>query len=477
MNYSSEHAPGPAILWFRRDLRLSDHPALAAAAADAGRAGILAVFVVDPSLTAGAGSARLECLRRALRNLDTELGGKLLLVRGAPDEQIPRIARHLGARRVHVTGEPTPTGRKRDSGVNKRLSEDGAELVATGTPYAVSPGRILTGDHAPYKVFTPFRRAWYEHGWPAPAETGPGTATWLDPATVPGGIPLGEALGGAAPDGADFPDVGERAARAAWTSFYADGLAAYSRERDRPDLDSTSRMSVHLKFGTIHPRTMLADLATLGPSDDLDAELSAARDAFASELAWREFYADVLYNRPDTAHGNVYRVWDGYPWASGTEADTDFEAWASGHTGYPIVDAGMRQLRAQGWMHNRLRMVTASFLTKDLHIDWRRGARHFMDLLIDGDIASNQHGWQWTAGTGTDASPFFRIFNPITQGKRFDPEGDYVRRWVPELQDVAGAAVHGPFPDGVGDYPPPIVDHSEQRQIALAQYAEHIKGR
>lgn len=477
MSSSSENAPGPAILWFRRDLRLADHPALAAAAADAGDAGVLAVFVVDPALTSGAGAARLECLRRALRNLDAELGGKLLLVRGAPREQIPRLARHLGARRVHITGEPTPAGRRRDSDVNKRLAENGAELVATGTPYAVSPGRVLTGDRAPFKVFTPFRRAWYEHGWPAPADTGPGTAKWLDPATVPGGVPLGEALGGTAPDGVDIPDVGERAAREAWSSFYDSGLAAYSRERDRPDLDSTSRMSVHLKFGTIHPRTMLADLATLGASDGLDQDLSAGRDAFASELAWREFYADVLYNRPDTAHGNVYRVWDDYPWAQGAEADADFEAWASGRTGYPIVDAGMRQLRAQGWMHNRLRMVTASFLTKDLHIDWRRGAQHFMDLLIDGDIASNQHGWQWTAGTGTDASPFFRIFNPITQGKRFDPDGDYVRRWIPELRDIAGPAVHGPFPDGVGDYPPPLVDHQDQRQIALAQYAEHIKGR
>ena len=477
MTSSASQQNSPTILWFRRDLRLADHPALAAAAEDAGEHGVLAVFVVDPALAAGSGAARLECLRRALRDLDDRLGGKLLILRGAPATQIPQLAREVGARRVHITGETTPAGRKRDSAVNKRLAEQDAELVATGTPYAVSPGRVLTAEGSPFKVFTPFRRAWYEHGWPAPAPTGADSAAWLDPSAVADGVSIEDALPGHAPEGVDIPEVGEGAASEAWTAFYDGGLAEYSRERDRPDLDSTSRMSVHLKFGTIHPRTMLADLASLGPSAALDASFSESRDIFASELAWREFYADFLYNRPDTAYGNAYSVWDDYPWATGAEADDDFAAWTQGRTGYPIVDAGMRQLLAEGWMHNRLRMITASFLTKDLHIDWRRGARHFMDHLVDGDLASNQHGWQWTAGTGTDASPFFRIFNPTTQGKRFDPDGEYVRRWVPELADIAGAKVHGPFPEGHGDYPAPTVDHADERKVALALYEEHIKGR
>lgn len=476
MTPQSAHGSAPSILWFRRDLRLGDHPALAAAAEAATGAGVYAVFVVEPGLVAGAGAARIECLRRALSSLDANLGAKLLLVHGPAASAIPRLAEHLGAGQVHVSEETTPGGRRRDDAVTQRLAEAGKTLVATGSPYAVTPGRVLTAEGTPYKVFTPFRRAWYEHSWPAPADTGPDTARWRDPADYPDRLSLADALPGSAPAGADLPEVGEAAALRAWKSFYDAGLTEYSGQRDRPDLDTTSRLGVHLKFGTLHPRTILADLAALGPTDALGPELGKSRDTFASELAWREFYADFLHHRPDTAYGNVYRVWDGYPWASGEGADSDFAAWADGRTGFPIVDAGMRQLLATGWMHNRLRMVVASFLTKDLHIDWRRGARHFMDHLVDGDLASNQHGWQWTAGTGTDASPFFRVFNPITQGKRFDPEGEFVRRWVPELRDIAGAKVHGPFTEGHGEYPPPLVDHSEQRHIALAHYEEYIKG-
>jgi deoxyribodipyrimidine photo-lyase len=233
--------------------------------------------------------------------------------------------------------------------------------------------------------------------------------------------------------------------------------------RDAPaDLHGTSRLSPHLKYGTIHPRQLLARL-----------DGSKGAGVFRTELAWREFYADVLSDRPDSARRALL------PAMAGIEVDTDrstserFDAWAEGRTGFPFVDAGMRQLLGEGWVHNRVRMVVASFLVKDLHLDWTRGARHFMRHLVDGDLASNQHGWQWTAGTGTDPSPYFRVFNPVSQGKRFDPDGTYVRRWLPELRDVPTRHVHEPWTAPTGPprgYPPPIVDHAEERAEALRRY-------
>jgi deoxyribodipyrimidine photo-lyase len=249
--------------------------------------------------------------------------------------------------------------------------------------------------------------------------------------------------------------------------FLGDRVDDYGEDRNRPDRDRTSRLSPHLKYGTIHPRQVLARLGRSGGAT-----------TFANELCWRDFYADVLFHRPESARRDDVDTMGGLRWDTGKRADERFVAWQRGETGFPIVDAGMRQLLAEGWMHNRVRMITASFLVKDLHIDWRRGARHFMRLLVDGDLASNQHGWQWTAGTGTDAAPFFRIFNPIAQGERFDPQGDYVRRFVPELRSIEGKAVHQPwklgaddlFGSGSGAYPEPIVDHAAERKEALARF-------
>ena len=257
------------------------------------------------------------------------------------------------------------------------------------------------------------------------------------------------------------------AAKARASRFWDRHLDGYDEQRDRPDLDATSRLSPYLKWGCIHPRQLLAKL---GGSD--------AERRFRAELCWREFYADVLHHRPESAR----RALD--PTTAAIQVDgpgtaSRFRAWAEGRTGYPIIDAGMRQLLAEGWMHNRVRMLTASFLVKDLHLDWTRGARHFMAHLVDGDLASNQHGWQWVAGTGTDASPWFRVFNPVTQGERFDPDGAYVRRWVPELADVPTRWAHRPWeaPDAVPDgYPEPIVDHAEERQEALRRY-DVVRGR
>jgi deoxyribodipyrimidine photo-lyase len=462
-------APDPdstALVWFRRDLRVRDQPTFLAAADGAARG--LGLFVLDPALLDPSGAARRTVLYRCLRALDESLGGRLLVVRGEPADVVPRIAAAVDATQVHAAADFGPYGRARDEAVEKALAEHGRELVRSGSPYAVAPGRVTKPDGTPYKVFTPFRRAWLQHGWRRPADTDAGTVGWLDPVDKDGGprrvaIPADDRVD------ADLPPAGEDAARERWQEFLDDGVTAYKRLRDRPDEPGTSRMSVHLKYGTVHPRTLLADLA--GRSGD-------GAETVRSELAWREFYADVLWHRPDSARENYDARFDHLPWDSGNAADEHFAAWAQGRTGFPIVDAGMRQLRDRAWVHNRVRMIVASFLVKDLHLHWTRGARHFMRYLADGDLASNQHGWQWVAGTGTDAAPFFRVFNPVVQGEKFDPNGDYVREFVPELRDVRGKAVHRPWelPDGPPNgYPRPIVDHAEERKAALERY-EQVKG-
>jgi deoxyribodipyrimidine photo-lyase len=447
-----------AVVWFRRDLRVHDQP-MFLAAADAAD-GALGLFVLDPALLRPAGAARRTYLFRSLRALDAALGGRLLVVEGDPAEAVPRVAAAAGAATVHVAADFGPYGTRRDAAVGEALAGDGRELVRTGSPYAVAPGRVRKADGEPFRVFTPFHRAWTEHGWRTPADTGAPTLRWLDP---PGDVRAAAIPGDEDVDAA-LPDAGEDAATARWHEFLDGPVSRYGTARNRPDRPGTSRMSVHLKYGEIHPRTILADLAR---------RRSDSAETYRTEIAWREFYADVLFHRPDSARRNYDRAFDDLPLASGTRAQELFDAWCAGRTGYPIVDAGMRQLRAEAWMHNRVRMIVASFLVKDLHLPWWWGARHFMRLLVDGDLASNQHGWQWTAGSGTDPAPFFRVFNPVVQGEKFDPDGEYVRRYVPELRDVAGKAVHQPWtlPEGVPPgYPEPVVDHRAERAEALARY-------
>ena len=446
-----------SVIWFRRDLRVHDQPTFLFARDAAPTA--LALFVLDPALLGPAGAARCTYLYRSLRALDESLGGRLHVVRGDPAEVVPRVAAQVDAGAVHIAADFGPYGSTRDETVEKNLAEDGRELVRVGSPYAVAPGRVRKEDGKPFKVFTPFRRAWGEHGWRKPADTDAGTLKWQKPPTKGAvKIPDDESVD------ADLPEAGEAAALERWKEFLSDAVADYGPDRNRPDRPGTSRMSQHLKYGEIHPRTMLADLAR---------QRSESAEVYRTEIAWREFYADILHQRPDSARGNYDRSFDALPLASGKAAEKAFDAWREGRTGFPIVDAGMRQLRAEAWMHNRLRMIVASFLVKDLHLPWWWGARHFMQLLVDGDLASNQHGWQWTAGSGTDASPYFRVFNPVTQGEKFDPDGEYVRRYVPELRGVEGKAVHQPWalPDGVPQgYPEPIVDHKAERVEALARY-------
>lgn len=451
-----------SILWLRRDLRRADHPALAAAHADGE---VLPVFVLDPAIYDSAGPVRQAWLARTLRALDHSYDGRLCLRHGKPEHIIAALAKEVGATSVHVSTETEPDGAARDARVRAALANDGVGWVETGSPYAVTPGRVRNAQGDPYRVFTPFSRAWREHGWRGPslepkgltfahAESDDTAWATLDDAATADGLP-------------DLPEPGEQAAMQRWHDFLDDGLAHYAADRDRPDRDGTSRLSPYLKFGVVHPRTLLADL--VGRS-------AKGADRYGTELAWREFYADVLHHNPDS----LWHDLRGDLGAMAYDDDPDLiEAWRQGRTGYPFVDAGLRQLLAMGWMHNRVRMVTASFLAKDLHVWWPAGAKHFLNHLIDGDLASNNHGWQWVAGTGTDAAPYFRVFNPVTQGQKFDPDGSYVRRWVPELRHLDGADAHEPWqqPDGYAhDYPQRIVDHAEQRREALDRLAAAKAG-
>ena len=443
-------APTRAVMWFRRDLRLDDNPALLAACAD-GRE-VLLLFVVDPALWGPAGPARRAYLAASLRALDAAVGGRLVVRHGDPVRVVPRVADEVGARTVHAAADFGPYGARRDTAVDRALSAAGVELRRLGSPYAVAPGTVVNGSGEGYKVFTPFARAWTDHGWRGPAGPPPAGARWVEARSD--GVPDAPV-----PEGMTLPPAGEEAARRRWTEFLA-SVGEYDVARDRPDQDGTSRMSVHLKWGEVHPRTLLADLGALGTD---------GASSYRRELAWREFYADVLHRRPETAREYLRPEFATMEYDDPGE---DLVAWQEGRTGFPVVDAGMRQLRTTGWMHNRVRMVVASFLVKDLHLEWQHGARHFMRWLVDADLASNQHGWQWVAGCGTDAAPYFRVFNPTAQGRRFDPDGRYVRRWVGELADVETAYIHEPSarPGGLpAGYPPPLVDHAEERREALAR--------
>ena len=443
-----------AVLWLRRDLRLADSPALLAARDDA--AEVLPLFVLDPALRGPSGAPRLAFLYRCLRELEERTDGRLRVLAGRPEQVVPRVARQVEATGVHVSSDHGPYGRARDGRVADALG--GVPLVATGSPYGVTPGTLRKDDGTPYKVFTPYARAWRARGLPSPATT-PRVVHWTDGGVRTDGVPRDPSLGDV-----ELPPAGERAALARWEEFLADGVSSYAERRNLPGVDGTSRMSAYLKYGCIHPRTMHA---TLGRSD--------GERVYGDELIWRDFYADVLWHRPETARQDLQPQLADLRYDTGTAADERFERWATGTTGYPIVDAGMRQLLGEAWVHNRVRMIVASFLTKDLHVYWTRGARHFMQHLRDGDLASNSHGWQWVAGTGTDASPYFRVFNPVKQGRDHDPDGDYIRRWVPELRSLSTKEIHEPWllrdgpPNG---YPEPMVDHAEERAETLRRYAE-----
>jgi deoxyribodipyrimidine photo-lyase len=438
------------IIWFRRDLRISDHPALLAAIENSDE--ILPVFILDKALIGQSGSKRLAYLGQSLRALDESLKGALHVIAGDPVEVLKELIARHGISEVHISAEYEPYGAARDA----RVEAAGIELIRTGSPYAVAPGRVLKpSDETPYRVYTPFYKQWCAHGWRAPA------ATPRDFATVTPNESDRQFPDWPMPEGAEVTPAGERAALQRFERFRKGALKDYDEMRNMAGVDGTSKMSAHLKFGEIHPRTLLAVLGD-----------SKAHDTFRKEIAWREFYADVLFNNP-TTETDYYAP--KFKQMRYDEPGAKFQAWCEGKTGFPFVDAAMRQLLKEGWMHNRTRMVVASFLVKDLHLEWTLGADFFKEHLVDYDVASNAHGWQWTAGTGTDASPYYRVFNPIEQGKKFDPKGDYIRRYVPELVHLSASDIHEPwlYLDGLTlGYPERIVDHAVERIESLERLKE-----
>ena len=438
------------IIWFRRDLRIGDHPALLAAMENSDE--IVPLFILDKAQIAEAGEKLLAYMGQSLRALDQSLGNTLHIIEGDQVEVLKELIARYDVKEVHISAEYERYGAARDA----RVEAAGIPLVRTGSPYAVAPGRVRKpSDDTPYKVYTPFYRAWRTHGYRAPAAT---------PKIIKAPTPPAEYR--AFPDFVMPHDVrvieaGEAAALKRFKEFSKKGLDSYDENRNFAGIDGTSKMSTYLKFGEIHPRTLLADLGE-----------SKAHDTFRKEIAWREFYADVLCNNPDT---DTEYYAPKFKEMRYDKPGKQFKAWCEGKTGYPFVDAAMRQLVREGWMHNRTRMVVASFLVKDLHLEWQLGERFFAQHLVDYDVASNAHGWQWTAGTGTDASPYYRVFNPIEQGRRFDENGDYIRRYVPELAHLSAAEIHEPwlFLDGYShNYPERIVDHAVERIESLERLKE-----
>lgn len=422
-----------SIMWFRRDLRLRDNPALDAALADGE---VLPLFVIDPAFES-AGTPRRALLHDCLAALSDATDGALVIRTGDPTTEVSDVADEFDADSVFVARDFAPYGRRRDEAVADALCGSGRKLRGVGSAYAVAPGGVTKDDGDPYSVFTPFSRRWRDHGWDDPIDA-PRAPNWGD-APSDGLFERPEV-------DIDIPSVSEQNVIARWRRFRDDGLDRYGDRRDLPAVRGTSELSPFIKYGVIHPRQLLA-------------ESDARNDnhkTFQSELAWRDFYADVLFHRPRTAWENLDDRFDRIDLDTGRSAREKFERWKAGATGFPIVDAGMRQLTSMGWMHNRVRMIVASFLVKDLHLPWQWGAAHFLRHLLDGDLASNNHGWQWAAGTGTDASPYFRVFNPTTQQDRWDPDGEYCARWIPELD--------------TDDYPAPMVDHKIEREAALARY-------
>jgi deoxyribodipyrimidine photo-lyase len=463
--------PRRAIVWYRRDLRVADHPALLDAldAADE----VVPVFILDDRLLFGrtSGANRRAFLHGALGALDADLrerGGRLFFGRGRPLRVLRDALRETGASSVWCTRDLTPYARRRDERVGRALDHLGIEFHQRPGNYLTDPDRIATEAGSPFRAFTPFSKAARAAGWRGPLDAPDAVRT---PRQVTG-------LGTLPPerdfrtDGAATtfaPDPARALARLRW--FGRTRADRYGGDRDLPAEDATSKISPYLRLGLVSPHQAAAVV-------DRGGHATGGRRAYVDELLWRDFYAYVLYHFPYSAWEDLRPEFTGLEW----ERDPDgLRAWKEGRTGYPIVDAGMRQLAAEGWMHNRARMVTASFLTKDLLIHWREGALHFMRLLVDGDLASNNGGWQWAASTGTDAQPYFRVLNPVTQGRRFDPSGAYVRRWVPELARVDQAKVHAPWTmtpaeqEAAGvvigrDYPTPIVDHARARRRALARF-------
>ncbi|MFB6354672.1 MAG: deoxyribodipyrimidine photo-lyase [Halobacteriales archaeon] len=461
-----------AVFWHRRDLRPADNVGLAAAAADTPA---VPVFVFDDAVLAHASPNRVAFLLDALdalREAYRERGGDLLVRRGDPSEELPAVAATHDADAVHWNDDHSGLARERDAAVRGSLHEAGVETRVHDDLLLVPPGDVLTNAGTPYQVFAPFYRTWREQPVDAPVPA-PDRLAGADDES----LPTLDALGFEMP-AAERLDAGHAAGRARLEAFCDGPIYDYADDRDYPARAGTSRLSAHLTFGTVGIRTVWA--ATEAAHETApDADAADSVREYQRQLAWREFYVDKLAAEPAMVAENHVDFERPIAWRNDPE---ELAAWRAGETGFPFVDAGMRQLRAEGWLPNRLRMVTASFLTKDLLVDWRRGYAHFRRHLVDHDPAADAGGWQWAASTGFDAQPYFRVFNPTTQGERFDPDAGYIRAHVPELAEADPEQIHA-WPDleparredAAPGYPAPIVDHAERRERAIAAF-ERARG-
>jgi deoxyribodipyrimidine photo-lyase len=462
-----------ALMWFRRDLRAADNAALYEALKAA--RSVHCVFLFDTEILdrLPRRDRRVEFIRASVAALDGSLralggpGRGLIVLHGEAGTELPRLAAQLGVQAVFANHDYEPAAVQRDQRVRERLAAAGVALHTSKDHVVFERDEVLTLAGKPYSVFTPYSRAWlaklddfYAKAYPVERYAGqlaqrpPGLERRVPSLAAlgfePAGLPLKPGTDGA-----------EELLRA-----FLDRIDRYDTLRDVPSVDGTSRLGVHLRFGTVSIRR-LAALAR--------AQAGAGAGTWLKELAWRDFYFQVLANFPQVGEGRSFRLeYDRIAWAEGPLADQHFAAWCEGRTGYPLVDAAMAQLNQTGFMHNRLRMVTASFLCKDLGIDWRRGERYFAQQLNDYDFAANNGGWQWASSSGCDAQPWFRIFNPVSQSERFDPEGRFIARWLPQLAQLPSSQIHAPWKAGA-DYPPPIVDHAEAREKTLRRYAV-VKG-
>ncbi len=481
-----------SLHWFRADLRLLDNPALTQACRDGSR-GVHAVFCISPEqwMKHDWAPARVDFLLRNLKDLSARLAQRgiplhVITTRSFADQprSILRLMRETGCHALYANREYEWNEVRRDRQVHRLLKDEGLPCHWVHDQVLRAPGTVLTGKGEPYTVYSPFRRKVIDF-----LQQEDGVTPLPEPAGAAGPVREGDPVPSQLP-GFHCPEhisrlwpAGERTALETLASCLKGKLSAYKEERDSPAADATSRLSPALALGLLSPRVVL-DRATRA-NRGLYHKGNPGLDTWINQLLWREFYRHVMHGFPRVSRNRSFRPEGEYiPWR---DAPTELDAWREGRTGVPIVDAGMRELAGSGWMHNRLRMITAMFLSKNLLIDWREGEAHFMRHLVDGDLANNNGGWQWSASTGTDAAPYFRLFNPWTQGKRFDPEGRYTKTWLPELADVPAEALHDPTalqlcrPKG---YPPPIVDHSFSRdrairvfRLALQQGKEHSKQR
>lgn len=447
-----------SIWWIRKDLRLADNRALDAALTAGGE--LLPLFILDPALFPNCPAQRKSFLLEGLRRLDENLrgrGSRLIVRTGKPLDVLREVLSETGGARIFAEEDYSPYAVNRD-----RLAAEALPVTFVMGNVRVPPGGLAAGNGQPFRVFTPFARSW--------------RALPVSSATfrfLPDRLPVVKMTGEPIPDsqGGDLFPAGEHEAHTRLERFTRGDIYHYAVRRNRPDLAGTSMLSPYLHFGMLSAARAIHAGFTAEKDAGEDPGAAASAAAWVNELAWREFFIHALFHNPGMMRQSYRPELRAIPWRN---APGELEAWKFGHTGCPIVDAGMRQMLATGWMHNRVRMITASFLVKDLLIDWRDGERWFARNLVDYDAAANNGGWQWTAGTGLDAAPYFRIFNPILQGKKFDPAGTFVRRWIPELYDVPDRFIHEPWNVSAGSrpkaYPPLLVSHSEARNRTLDAY-------